>query len=135
MKDKTIEIIIAIGVGVLFLLVIFFVIPQITKDKPTTSNGDKSPLQNYTNTVIKFNELNYTTLNISREEFENLLPYQQTDWLSGICSPEDCKRKNPPVCVGYHAVYCYNPESEENKYFDNIYVTSLNEDSTQRSDK
>ena len=58
MKDKTIEIIIAIGVGVLFLLVIFFVIPQITKDKPTTSNGDKSPLQNYTNTVIKFNELN-----------------------------------------------------------------------------
>ena len=65
--------------------------------------------------IKDYDNLNYTTLGISREDFENLECYRQIAWLNGVCYPSDCNMPNPPVCTSIYAVYCYNPDSPENK--------------------
>jgi len=71
---------------------------------------------------LDYDKLNYTTLNITREEFEALPKYRQRDWLSGVCYPANCKSRNPPVCVMFYAVHCINLDSPESKYFNNLYL-------------
>ena len=71
---------------------------------------------------LDYNNLNYTTLNISREDFEKLECYRQRDWLSGWCFPEECKARNPPVCNFIYATYCYDEDDPSVKYANNIWI-------------
>lgn len=77
-------------------------------------NGDEN--------CVDYNNLNYTTLGINRSEFEKLECYRQLDWIRGWCFPSDCDVPNPPVCTAIYAVACYNPNSQESKYFNNIWI-------------
>lgn len=82
--------------------------------------------KNYT-CIKDYDNLNYTTLNISREDFEKLECYRQIDWLNGWCFPSECKARNPPVCTSTYMVMCYNPDSAKSKYFNNIYINKSKE--------
>ena len=44
--------------------------------------------------IENYDNLNYTTLNITREDFENLPCFRQTDWLYGVCYPSVCNKPN-----------------------------------------
>ena len=67
-----------------------------------------------------YDRLNYTTLNITREDFTKLSESRQNDWMNGVCYPASCKVRNPPVCLSIYAVYCQN--DKEINYFDNMYI-------------
>ena len=105
---------------VLFCGILFYVIPQL-KSKPKVIN--QTNISSYSPKEINYSNLNYTTLNISEEEFKNLPFYRQIDWLYGWCYPYECEMKNPPVCTSFYLIYCNNPNSKENKYFNNMYLT------------
>lgn len=83
---------------------------------------------------VDYDGLNYTTLGISRENFEKLPCYRQRDWLKGWCYPHECNQPNPPICGAVYAVACYNlnVETPKSKYFKHIYLnktdTSLPEE-------
>lgn len=96
------------------------------------SSGGFKPNETENFTCIKdYNNLNYTTLGISREEFKKLECYRQLDWLRGGCFPSDCKEKNPPICTTYYAIFCFNSDTPESKYFMHIYINkSINESMT-----
>lgn len=70
---------------------------------------------------MDYNKLNYTTLKISRGEFEKMPCYRQRDWINGWCYPSECNKPNPPVCTAIYAVACYNEETPESKYSKNLY--------------
>lgn len=70
-----------------------------------------------TSTNIDYNNLNYTVLNITREEFMKLSLFRQQSWLNGECYPLDCKIRNPPVCTMVYATYCYNSDNPTTRYF------------------
>ena len=80
---------------------------------------------------LDYDNLNYTTLKISREDFEKLECYRQRDWLGGWCFPEECNVPNPPICNLVYSVYC--PNLEESKYFDNMYINKTKEVSADSS--
>jgi len=85
-------------------------------------------LKNETFVCIKdYNNLNYTVLGITREDFEKLECYRQIDWINGVCFPDNCNISNPPVCTSTHMVYCYDGFSFENEYFDNIFINKSEE--------
>ena len=71
--------------------------------------------------IEDYDNLNYTTLQISEEEFKQLPCNRQRDWLSGSCYPEDCGKRNPPVCTSTYLIDCYNPNNPKNQYFRQIY--------------
>lgn len=60
--------------------------------------------------------INYTTLNISREDFENLSCSRKVGWIRRECYPLECKVRNPPVCNSIYLIACYDPSVEYNKY-------------------
>jgi hypothetical protein len=68
---------------------------------------------------IDYENLNYTTLQINRTEFESLTYLRQRDWINGVCYPVQCNIKNPPVCVEIVLVYCGGSHPD---YFDNIWI-------------
>ena len=66
---------------------------------------------------LNYSDLNYTTLKISEADLKKLSCFRQKDWLNGVCYPEDCGVRNPPVCKSVYAIKCFNPDSEEYEYF------------------
>lgn len=80
-------------------------------------------LDNTGGDCLDYNNLNYTTLQISREEFEKLPCYRQIDWINGACYPSACHEPNPPVCTAIIAVMCFElNETPESAYFDHIFI-------------
>ena len=71
--------------------------------------------------------LNYTTLDISREDFEKLSCSRKVDWIGGWCYPIECKARNPPVCNYIYAVACYNEDNPSVQYAKHIWITDKNE--------
>jgi len=80
--------------------------------------------------IEDYDNINYTTINISREDFEELSCFRQRDWLRGVCYPLDCGQRNPPICTSLYAIYCYNPDNPIDKYFENIYIKESGETTT-----
>lgn len=71
---------------------------------------------------IDYDNLNYSVLQIKREDYEKLSCSRQRDWLSGTCYPVDCKVPNPPICTSIYTVYCYNPDNPRTRYFEYMYL-------------
>ena len=71
---------------------------------------------------ISLDNLNYTTLNISRADFEKLSCSRKVDWINGWCDPIQCKSKNPPVCNFIYAIYCYNEDDPSVQYSKHIWI-------------
>lgn len=94
---------------------------------------EEQPITSYFNattnyTCMDYDNLNYTTLRISREEFEKLPCYRQTDWINGWCYPLACHQPNPPVCTAIITVMCFDlNKTPESSYFDHVYINKSKE--------
>lgn len=69
---------------------------------------------------IDYEHLNYTTINISRKDYEALPMYRQIGWLAGDCYPSNCNMPNPPYCDSYYLTYCASPQ--EISYYKNLII-------------
>ncbi|MFW9879364.1 MAG: hypothetical protein ACFFG0_40320 [Candidatus Thorarchaeota archaeon] len=107
------------------LLICILCLILVGCDREPTKNNEEQVVENSVY-YVDLDKINYTTLNITREEFEEFDGYTQNRWVYGDCYPPSCGIRNPPKCKYYFNIYCSwgkgNVSSEEDIYWSNIFI-------------
>ena len=92
--------------------------PNREQEEDMSAEGIKS------SECLDYDNLNYTTLDISREDFKKLECYRQRSWINMVCFPDNCNLPNPPVCNSFYPTMCYDEDDPIFQYKTHIYINN-----------